>query len=71
MHTDDSYLNQRRIERRRQVRSGIAGVGLLLALGLGLLLSYPVPNPLPTSADQALSTTSQADSAVVTSTSLR
>jgi len=43
MTHDDSYLTERLAERRRQVRSGVAGIGLLLALGWGLLLSYPSP----------------------------
>jgi hypothetical protein len=44
MNIDDSYLTRRLAERRRRVLSGVAGVGLLMALGLGLLLSYPAPN---------------------------
>jgi hypothetical protein len=43
MTHDDSYLTERLAERRRRVRSGMAGIGLLLALGWGLLLSYPAP----------------------------
>lgn len=43
MTHEDSYLTERLAERRRQVRSGMAGIGLLLALGWGLLLSYPAP----------------------------
>ena len=43
MTHDDSYLTERLAERRRQVRAGMLGIGLLLALGWGLLLSYPAP----------------------------
>jgi hypothetical protein len=43
MSHDDSYLTERLAERRRQVRSGMAGIGMLLALGWGLLLTYPAP----------------------------
>jgi hypothetical protein len=44
MNADESYLNERLAERRRRVRSGVAGVGVLVALGLGLLFSYPAPS---------------------------
>ena len=43
MTNESSYLTERLAERRRRVRSGIAGVALLLALGLALLLSHPMP----------------------------
>ena len=67
MNADDSYLTERLAERRRRVRSGVAGVGLLLALGFGLLLSYPTPDsalqqPGPTATQSA----SLADAAALT-----
>jgi hypothetical protein len=67
MSHDDSYLTERLAERRRQVRSGMAGIGLLLALGWGLLLSYPAPEgsvpPLATITTITTATTaSQSDS---------
>ena len=43
MNSEKSYLNERLAERRRRLRSGVAGVGLLMALGVTLLLSYPTP----------------------------
>jgi len=43
MNTDKSYLAERLAERRRRVRAGIAGVGVLMGLGTALLLSYPTP----------------------------
>lgn len=62
MTHDDSYLTERLAERRRQVRSGMAGIGLLLALGWGLLLSYPAPEgsvPQLTTLTTATTTASQ------------
>jgi hypothetical protein len=50
MSRDSSYLTERLAERRRRVRSGIAGVALLMSLGLGLLWSYPAPLSMPTAA---------------------
>ncbi len=64
MTDDDSYLTERLAERRRQVRSGMAGIGLLLALGWGLLLSYPAPEgsvPQLTTITAATATASQSD----------
>ncbi len=43
MNTDKSYLAERLAERRRRVRAGIAGVGVLMGLGTALLLSFPTP----------------------------
>jgi hypothetical protein len=54
MNTHDSYLHERLAERRRRVRSGMAGVGVLLALGMGLLLSYPTPAAIVPAATPAL-----------------
>jgi hypothetical protein len=62
MNADDSYLNERLAERRHRVRSGMAGVGLLVALGLGLLLSFPAPRDL---APTALPTNSASQSAAL------
>jgi hypothetical protein len=62
MNTHDSYLNERLAERRRRVRSGMAGVGVLVALGLGLLLSYPAPRDL---APGALPTSTASQSAAL------
>jgi len=64
MTHDDSYLTERLAERRRQVRSGVAGIGLLLALGWGLLLSYPSPESRGPHLDTLSPTTtvSQSDS---------
>ena len=45
MSADSSYLTERLAERRKRVRSGVAGIAVLMALGLGLLLSYPMPAP--------------------------
>jgi hypothetical protein len=53
MPHDDSYLNARLAERRRQVRSGMAGIGLLLALGWGLLWTYPAAAHAATNARAA------------------
>ena len=61
MNADDSYLNERLAERRRQLRSGVAGVGLLLALGWGLLLSYPAPSRLAPETNASTTTASQTD----------
>jgi hypothetical protein len=62
MNADDSYLNERLAERRRQWRSGVAGVGLLLALGWGLLLSYPTPRPMAPEINASTTTASQSES---------
>jgi hypothetical protein len=64
MTHDDSYLTERLAERRRRVRSGMAGIGLLLALGWGLLLSYPAPEgsvPQLTTLTTTTTTASQSD----------
>ena len=64
MTHEDSYLTERLAERRRQVRSGAAGIGLLLALGWGLLLTYPAPEgrvPQLTALTTTTTTTSQSD----------
>jgi hypothetical protein len=61
MHGDDSYLNERIAERRRQLRSGVAGVGLLLALGWGLLLSYPAPSRVIPETNGSTTTAAQSD----------
>ena len=44
MNADKSYLAERLAERRRRVRAGVAGVGVLMGLGITLLLSYPTPH---------------------------
>ena len=61
MNADDSYLNERLAERRRQLRSGVAGVGLLLALGWGLLLSYPTPRPTAPEISPSTTTASKSE----------
>ena len=61
MNADDSYLNERIAERRRQLRSGVAGVGLLLALGWGLLLSYPTPSRVVPETNGSTTTASQSE----------
>jgi hypothetical protein len=58
MNADKSYLTERLAERRRQVRAGVAGVGLLMALGLALLFSYPTPRePAPSAERHGAATT--------------
>ena len=63
MNADDSYLNERLAERRRQLRSGVLGVGMLLALGWGLLLSYPSPSRMAPEIDASTTTASQSETA--------